>query len=166
MKFEILNPKQHDRHSFDCGIDILNLYLQKFANQDQKRSLSKIYVLSEEKKIVGYYTVSAHSVSKDTLPDGIQSGNYSDLPFLLLGRLAVDKSYQGKGYGEALVYHACKTTMSAADQVGIFGMIVEAKNEKVAKFYQNLGFKKLAQTKNRLVLPTATIKHIIKECEK
>ena len=104
MKFEILNSKKHNRSDFDCGIHILNLYLQKFANQDQKRSLSKIYVLADDKKIIGYYTVSAHSVSKDAMPNDISSGNYNDLPFLLLGRLAVDKSYQRKGYGEAIMH--------------------------------------------------------------
>ena len=165
MKFEILNSKKHNRSDFDCGIHILNLYLQKFANQDQKRSLSKIYVLADDKKIIGYYTVSAHSVSKDAMPNDISSGNYNDLPFLLLGRLAVDKSYQGKGYGEALIYHACKVTMNAAEQVGIFGMIVEAKNDEVVEFYKKLGFKQLNQTKNRLVLPTAAITKIIEQCE-
>lgn len=166
MKFEILDPKKHNRSEFDCGVNILNLYLQKFANQDQKRSLSKAYVLADKKKIIGYYTVSAHSVSKEALPDDIQSGSYADLPFLLLGRLAVDNTYQSKGYGEALVFHACKTTIHAAEQIGIFGMIVEAKNEKVVTFYKNLGFKQLKKTPNKLVLPTAAIKHILSKCEK
>ena len=165
MKFEILDSKKHNRTNFNCGDNILNLYLQKFANQDQKRSLSKIYVLADNKKIIGFYTVSAHSVSKNSMPVNITSGNYNDLPFLLLGRLAVDKSYQGEGYGEALVYHACKVTMNAAEQIGIFGMIVEAKNDKVMEFYKKLGFKQLKNTQNRLVLSTAAITKIIEQCE-
>jgi hypothetical protein len=46
MLFEHLNPKKHDRKSFDCGVEILNLYLQRGANQDQRRSLTKVYVLA------------------------------------------------------------------------------------------------------------------------
>lgn len=164
MKFEILDPKKHNRADFDCSIEPLNLYLQKFAGQDQKRSLSKTYVLADKKKIIGYYTISAHSVLKDFLPEDVKAGNYADLPFLLLGRLAVDTSCQGNGYGEALVFHACKTTTEAAQHIGIFGMIVEAKNEKVVTFYKNLGFKLLKHSKNKLVLPTTAIKHILSEC--
>ncbi len=165
MKFEALDSKKHNRKDFDCGISALNIYLQKFANQDQKKSLTKAYVLSEGRKIIGYYTISAHSVEKDTLPETLNSGHYTDLPFLLLGRLAVDREYQGHGYGATLIYHACKTTINTAEKIGIFGIIVEAKNDASVEFYKKLGFKQLKQTKNRLVLPSATIKHIIENAE-
>ncbi len=62
MKFELLNSKQHNRNQFDCGTSVLNIYLQRIANQDQKKNLSRIYVLAKESQIVGYYSISAHSV--------------------------------------------------------------------------------------------------------
>lgn len=164
MKFEILNPNNHNRLDFDCGVEALNKYLQRIANQDQKRSLTKVYVLADEQEIIGYYSMSAHSVERDELPKNVKLGSYSDIPFLLLGRLAVDKKYQGQGYGEALIFHACKTTIDAAEKVGILGVIVDAKDEKAALFYESFGFYKLHKTKNRLVLPISVIAELIRKC--
>ena len=161
MKFETLDTKKHDRKHFDCGVDALNIYLQQYANQDQKRNLNRIYVLSESTAIIGYYSISAHSVMRDNLPDDIQLGSYGNIPFLLLGRLAVDKQHQGKGYGDALIIHAFKTTMEAAEKVGILGIIVDAKDEGTVAFYEGFGFRKLKATNNRLVLPITALKKLL-----
>lgn len=161
MKFELLEPKKHDRKSFDCGDFALNLYLQRYANQDQRRGLSRVYVLAENQQIIGYYSISADSVFTDDLPDQVLLGAYQQVPFLLLGRLAVDKTFQGQGYGDALIMHAFKTTAEAAEKIGIFGMIVDAKNEQAVCFYEKFGFKQLTAAKNRLVLPFSAIKRTI-----
>jgi GNAT superfamily N-acetyltransferase len=156
MRIELLDPKRHNRDDFDCGVQALNRYLQQFANQDQKRGLSKIYVIAGDTRIIGYYSLSAHSVSRENLPPSIPIGNYRDIPFLLLGRLAVDKRFQGQGYGDAMIYHAFKTTKQLAEQVGILGMIVDAKDEKAVAFYLRFGFRRIEGSKNRLVLPIAS----------
>ncbi len=75
MKFELLQPKKHNRDNFDCGVESLNLYLQRVANQDQKRSLSKVYVLAEGARVIGYYSLNAHSVTRDNLPEDRQFGS-------------------------------------------------------------------------------------------
>lgn len=157
MKFEILDSKKHDRKNFDCGVDGLNTYLQQYANQDQKRNLNKTYVLAKGRTVIGYYSISAHSVMRDNLPDDIRIGGYGDIPFLLLGRLAVDKRYQRQGYGDTLIVHAFKTTMEAARKVGILGIIVEAKNDDAVSFYEGFGFRKLKASHNKLVLPIAAL---------
>lgn len=162
MKFERLDPKKHDRKAFDCGVEALNLYLQKYANQDQKRSLTRVYVLADGEKIVGYYSISAHSVSRDNLPENERLGGYEALPFLLLGRLAVDKKHQGKRYGDALIFHAFQTTVRAAETIGVMGVIVDAKDEKAAAFYKNFGFIRLSGTRNRLFLTLSVIKKLAK----
>jgi ribosomal protein S18 acetylase RimI-like enzyme len=158
MKFEALQPKWHDRVGFDCGDVTLNRYLQQFANQDQTRGLCRVYVLAEQQRILGYYSISAYSVAGDTLGDQTRVSAYAELPFLLLDQLAVDKNVQGRGYGDALIIHAFKTTVDAADKIGIFGMIVDAKHEQAVAFYQRFGFKPLIGNKNRLVLPYTAIK--------
>lgn len=160
-KFELLEPKKHDRKNFDCGVAALNRYLQQFANQDQKRGLTRVYVLAESQQIIGYYSISADSVPTGDLPDKIRLGAYSDIPFVLLGRLAVDKRFQRQGYGDALIYHAFKTTAEAAERVGILGMIVDAKDEQAACYYERFGFKRLKGTRNRLVLPFSAIKKLL-----
>lgn len=155
MKFELLDGKKHDRKSFDCGVKALNVYLQQVANQDQKRGLTRIYVLAEDRQIIGYYSISAHAAPTDELPDSI--GRYHEAPFLLLGRLAVDKRHQRQGYGDSLIFHAFKTTAETAEKVGILGIIVDAKDEAIAVFYEKFGFNRLARTKNRLVLPFSVL---------
>ena len=161
MHFEQLDTKKHQREHFNCGVDALNIYLQRFANQDQKRNLTRIYVLAERKCIIGYYSISAHSVLTGTLPDNKRLAHYPHAPFLLLGRLAVDKAHQGKGYGDALLFHAFKTTMETAEKIGILGMIVGAKDEKAVCFYENFGFKRLSGSPNRLVLHLSAIATLI-----
>lgn len=162
MQFEKLDKNKHDRKSFDCGIEALNLYLQRVANQDQKRSLTKTYVLAENTKIIGYYSISAHSVLRDNLPEDAKLSNYKDIPFLLLGRLAVDRAYQGQGYGDTLIIHAFNTTIDAAEKIGILGMIVDAKDDKAASFYEGFGFKRIQGTDNRLVLSLSAMKEAVK----
>lgn len=163
MNFELLDPKKHNRKNFDCGVEELNEYLRKYANQDQKRSLTRIYVLADEEKIVGYYSISAHSVLRENLPEGQRAGGYEDLPFLLLGRLAVDQNYRGQGYGDTLIYHAFKTTIHASETIGVMGMIVDAKNERAVSFYEGFGFIRLVGTRNRLALPLSVIKNLLED---
>jgi len=153
MLIEILDPKRHNRADFDCGVPELNRYLQQFANQDQKRGLAKTYVLVDGTKIGGYYSLAAHSITYENMPPDIRIGRYKDVPFLLLGRLAVDKEFQGKRYGHAMVYHAFKITKNIAQSVGILGMVVDAKDEKAVAFYRRFGFRCIEGSSNRLVLP-------------
>jgi GNAT superfamily N-acetyltransferase len=161
MNFELLDAKRHDRKGFDCGVSALNVYLQQVANQDQKRGLTRVYVLAEQTRIIGYYSISAHAVPTDTLPDKIRLARYQDAPFLLLGRLAVDKQYQGQGYGDVLIFHAFKTTVETAEKVGVLGIIVDAKDERAAGYYQRFGFQPLTGTANRLVLPFSVLKGLV-----
>ena len=157
MKFELLNSKQHNRNQFDCGVNALNIYLQRTANQDQKKNLSRIYVLTKESQIVGYYSISAHSVLTNDLPANMQLAHYPNAPFLLLGRLAVDLKFQKQGFGDALIFHAFKQTKVLAEKVGILGMIVDAKDEQSACFYEKFGFRRLSASPHRLVLPLSAI---------
>lgn len=162
MQFEYLNPKKHDRKNFNCGVEALNLYLQRGANQDQRRSLTRIYILAEGEQVIGYYSISAHSVLRDNLPDDIKLASYRNIPFLLLGRLAVDKEFQGRGYGDALIFHAFKTTLDTAEKVGVLGMVVDAKNEIAVSFYEGFGFKRLKGSENRLILPLSAMNALVR----
>src|SRR5579859_3413804 len=162
LPIEIFDPKRHDRSDFDCGVQELNHYLQEVADQDQDRGLAKTYVLVDGTKIRGFYSLAAHSVTRESPPQDIKAGKrkkikyekirYTDLPFVLLGRLAIDKELQGQRYGRAILYHALERTKSIAESVGILGMIVDAKDEKAATFYRKFGFRSIEGNKNRLVL--------------
>jgi predicted N-acetyltransferase YhbS len=157
MQFEPLNSKTHDRAAFDCGVEALNVYVQRFASQDQKRSLSRVYVLADGSTIIGYYSLSSHSVSREHLPLEYKLGGYGDIPFLLLGRLVVDTRFQKQGYGDALIMDAFHRIRQLAEQVGIFGMIVDAKDETASTFYEGFGFIRLSTNQQRLVLPLSVM---------
>ena len=101
--------RRHKRDNFDCGIDALDRYLKKQANQDIRRRIAASFVAVTEKNvIVGYYTLSAFSINLPGLPaDQIKKlPRYPVVPATLLGRLAVDLGYRGRRLGEFLLMDA------------------------------------------------------------
>ncbi len=101
----------HDKRNFVCGKELLDNYLHTQAKQDVKRKLSACFILNEGKAVKGYYTLSATTIQRDLLPEGIIKklpSSYKDLPATLPGRLAVDNRYQGQGLGELLLIEALK----------------------------------------------------------
>jgi len=169
LSIEIFDRERHDRGDFDCGVQKLNDYLQDLAFQDDDRGLAKIYVLVDGTKIRGYYTLTALSIDLKSLPPDIETGKfkktkykkikYENVPFLLLGRLAIDKRLQGQRYGRILLCDACKTAKDVAERVGLLGIIVDAKDENAAAFYRKFGFISIEGKKNRLVLPLASFQY-------
>lgn len=128
-----------DRKHFTSQSEELNEYFQKFATQDQKRNLAKCYVLVSNKEVVGYYTISASSVPLSHFPESIQSkAVYMNLPVALIGRLAIDKKFEGKGFGSVLIYDAIERIKNSA--VAVSAVIVEAKDSNAFNFYKHLGF--------------------------
>lgn len=130
------------RESFSCGVGELERYFHQLASQDVKRGLAKCFVLidKEKMKIIGYYTLSALSVSvadipKDRLKKGIP---YPNIPAALIGRLAIDDDFQQQGYGQFLVIDAIHNIKNAAVAVAI--ILVEAKDDNAVAFYKKLGF--------------------------
>lgn len=106
-KTEALTSR-HDRTGFDCGIPPLTTYLQRQANQDQKRRVSACFVFYESANVLGYYTLSASTVGLERLPLRIQKKlpRYPRVPATLMGRLAVDLSARGRRLGETLLFDA------------------------------------------------------------
>jgi GNAT superfamily N-acetyltransferase len=74
-----------------------------------------------------------------------------------LSRLAVDKTMQGKGLGEFILMDSLQRSTTLAIEMGIFGVLVEAKHEKAKGFYQKYGFRELVTQPLTLFLPIKTI---------
>lgn len=150
--------KSHDRLSFDCGEVALNRYIQKQATQDCRRRIANCFVAIDSKSgnVAGYYTLSSASIPTLDLPEDITSRlpRYPSIPAVRIGRLAVDKRFQGHGLGKALLADAAIKTISATP--ASFALIVDAKNEQAVEFYQYHGFRLLSNTQNILFLPLAT----------
>jgi GNAT superfamily N-acetyltransferase len=145
----------HDRTGFVSGSDSLDRYFQTLASQDVRRRITTCFVaiFRGTEKIAGYYTLSASSVPLNALsPDVIKKLPwYPVIPAALLGRLAVAKSHQGAGLGAILLADAIKR--SARAEMGVFSIIVDAKDASAQRFYEHFGFTLLPIEGRRLVLP-------------
>jgi GNAT superfamily N-acetyltransferase len=157
FRLEGLN-KSHDRLSFDCGEEALNRYFQTQATQDCRRRIANCFVAIDTELgcVAGFYTLSSASIPTQHLPEDITTclPRYPSIPAVRVGRLAVDKRFQGHGLGKALLADAAIKTISATP--ASFALIVDAKNEQAVKFYQRHGFRPLSNTLNILFLPLAT----------
>jgi len=131
----------HDRAGFDCGEPALNQFLQRFARQQSARDFSKTYVACAPNapQILGFYSLSAGSVAFAHWDAKLHLPRYP-VPVARLGRLAVAKSQQGQGIGAALLSHAVRLAVLLSGQIGLYAVVVDAKDDKAAGFYAQHGF--------------------------
>ena len=130
----------HLLDDFDCGNESLNHWLKKYAFTNQASESARTYVVSREKSVVGYYALAAGSVRRAKAPPRIAKAQPEPIPILLLARLAIDKSCQGKGLGAALLKDALLRVEQAADIVGIRAVLLHASDEAARRFYKKYGF--------------------------
>jgi GNAT superfamily N-acetyltransferase len=155
--------RQHERGAFDCGQPTLNDWLQLRASQYEKKDLARTYVAVRpgEAAVLGYYAIATHRVSYEALPEDQAKGLPKiDLPVVLLGRLAVDRTAQGQGLGSDLLIDALRRTEHLADSVGIRAVEVHAIDEAARRFYLKFGFGSLADDPNHLFLATHLIRKL------
>lgn len=163
---ELLN-KKHNRKDFDCGKELLNSYLKNQASQDVKRKLSACFILTdnETKSIQGYYTLSNNSIPLNCFSEQIQNKlpkSYTSIPTTLLGRLAIDKKFQGKGIGKILLIDALKRSYEISNTIGSFGIIVDPIDIEAKSFYQRYDFIELPDSK-KMFLATNTLKDLFEQ---
>lgn len=149
----------HDRKRFACGVPELDGYLQRQASQDLKRRLAVTYVLAESGgRIAGYYTLSNFSIELTELPEKMAGKlPYPRIPAVLIGRLAIDQDFQGRGIGERLLMDALNRSTEQSRAMASWAVVVHAKNESAANFYLNYGFIPFPGSSLHLFLPMKTI---------
>jgi GNAT superfamily N-acetyltransferase len=155
---------KHDRNDFKCGKDLLDNYFWTQANQDVKRKLSACFVLvdKETDKIAGYYTLSSNSISNDLIPQSFKKKlpkSYLSIPTVLLGRLAVDKDFLGKGVGRLLLIDSLKRCYDTSKSIGTFAVIVDPLDKEAEKFDEKYGFIQLPDS-GKMFLPMKTIEEL------
>jgi GNAT superfamily N-acetyltransferase len=159
LVFEPLG-RHHDRASFSCGEPALDHYLKTRAGQDIRRNVARVFVAVPpgSGEIAGYYSISTSSIAFDQIPDELarKLPRYGEMPAALIGRLARDLRWRGKGVGEILVADALGRVLEAAARMGIYAIVAEAKNQAAAAFYRSFGFRPQVSRPNRLFLPLAT----------
>ncbi|MCK9365250.1 MAG: GNAT family N-acetyltransferase [Syntrophales bacterium] len=154
--------RHHDRSGFDCGVPELNSFLKATARQHADKGISRTFVLSDQENpaaILGYFTLTLCEVRTKHLPTAYaKKYPQHELPAVRLARLAVSKKYQRMGYGGLLLSEAIHRTVLIAEQAGMTGLFVDAKDERAHKFYEKYGFVALPGYAMQLFLPLETLR--------
>lgn len=131
----------HDVGNFDCGKPELTEWLRRYALQNHQAGASRVYVVRRGERVVGYYAVAAGSVEAEQAPARVKKGlAHHPIPVILLARLAVDVSEQGRGLGAALLKDALLRIAWAADEIGARAVLVHAKDDDAKRFYRRYDF--------------------------
>lgn len=153
----------HNRDDFDCGKELLNNYLKTQAGQDVKRKLSACFVLAEKEtnKIKGYYTLSNSSIPLNYFSESIRKKlpkSYVTIPVTLLGRLAIDKKFQGMGIEKILLLDALKRSWETSQEIGSFAVVVDPMDKEAESFYKKYDFLKLPDSEKMFIAMKTLIK--------
>jgi GNAT superfamily N-acetyltransferase len=153
--------ENHLLDGFDCGVEALNVFLKRYALQNQKSNAARTFVAtrSETTEVVGFYSLCAASVEFEQTPDRIRKGlARHEVPVILLARLGVDRNEQGKGLGVSLLLDAFARFMTAQETIGARALLAHAKDESAKAFYERWGFASSEGLPLHLYLLTKDIK--------
>lgn len=135
--------REHDRKLFDCGDETVTAFLREKALQDQERDLSRTMVLAgienEPKRIAGYHTLVMAQVGQEEIPAD-KPKITRNIPVILLGQIGIDVNFQGQGFGDLLLMDAQARTAEISQKVGIRALMLDARNEKLAVWYEKHDF--------------------------
>jgi GNAT superfamily N-acetyltransferase len=150
---------QHDRESFASSVEPLDRFLRRQAGQDARRRVASCFVLVSDgdPAPIGYYTLAATSIALAELPETLAKRlpPYPVVAATLMGRLADDERYHGRGHGELMLLDAFSRVLR--NEIASYAFVVDAKDDKAARFYQRYRFRYLAEGTQRLFVPMAEI---------
>lgn len=146
----------HDLDFFQSGTESLDQWLRRRARANQVSGASRTYVVTEGSRVVGYYCLSSGRLDLAEAPGAIRRNMPDPVPMAVLGRLAVDASWQGKGLGAALLQDAVLRTGHAATILGIRGIFVHAISAEAKAFCKHYGFAASPTNPMTLVLSLKT----------
>ncbi|MDA8069255.1 MAG: GNAT family N-acetyltransferase [Actinomycetota bacterium] len=133
--------RDHQLDSSDSGAADLDEWLRHHAQATGAAETACPYVLVEVDRVLGYYALTPGAVDRRDLPERHARGMPAHpVGVILLARPAIDRYRQAQGYGRALVADAALRSLQAADLVGARAMLVHARDERAAAFYERLGF--------------------------
>lgn len=130
---------EHGLSSFDCGVASLDDWLRRRALPNQISGASRTFVVLDDGQVVAYYALAASAVAPDATPGRFKRNMPDPVPVVVLGRLAIARTHQGRGLGRALFQDAAHRVIHAADAIGIRGLLVHAISEEAKAFYLGLG---------------------------
>jgi len=132
--------EHHELGSFDSGVPILDDWLRRRARVNQESGASRTYVVCQKHRVAGYYALASGAVDAVNATGRVRRNMPDPVPIAVLGRLAIERSYQGQGLGRALIRDAAQRVLQAAEVIGIRGIIVHAISPEAKAFYLAVGF--------------------------
>lgn len=148
---------EHDLSDFDCGDPVLNDWLHYRAVKNESR-FSRTYVVCAGKRVVAYFCISAGAVERTAVPGKVRRNAPDTIPVSVIGRLAVDRKYSGKGLGADILSDALRRIANASQSIGIGAVLVHAKNDAAKCFYLNCAeFIEYPADSRTLFLPIETV---------
>lgn len=130
----------HDVSRFDCGKVALNDWIRETALRSEGRT-ARCYVATQRNVVVGFYCLAAGAVQHQGAPRKLRQNSPDPIPVVIVGRLAVDKTLQGKGVGRALLKDALLRVTKASEMVGARAVVVHAVDQESVPFYARYGFR-------------------------
>ena len=126
---------------FDCGALSLNTWLLRKARLNEAKGGARTYVVCDRDRVVAFYSLAASSVERRRVSSRVGRSMPEPVPVILLGQLAVDAAYQGRGLGADLLIDAGKRSLAAAKAIGARAIFVQALDDQATRFYQRWGFR-------------------------
>lgn len=154
-RFDLFKPSAAERAAFDCGNDELSAWLHKYASQAMANRDAVVYLLHEDRTIVGYFTLSAGSMSRKRATPRVALRAPDPVPMILLGRLGIHVNHKRRGFGRELVRQALLRAVEAAKSIGARGLMLHAADDEAKNFYHKLGFEE-SQVSTRHMMITFT----------
>ena len=130
----------HELADFASGVASLDDWLKRRARGNQASGASRTFVVAADRRVVAYYAIASGGISVDSALGRFRRNMPNPVPVVLLGRLAIDRGWQGRGLGRALFRDCAGRVLQAADTIGIRGIVVHAISEEAKAFYLALGF--------------------------
>ena len=136
--------EHHDITQFRSGVPSLDAWLQRKARLNEAKGGARTYVACDGLRVAAFYSLAGSAVERRRVPSRVGRSMPQPVPVILLGQLAVDTDYQGRGLGPDLLVDAAKRALTAADVIGARAIIVQALNEQARSFYERFGFRPLS----------------------
>ena len=133
--------ERHDISRFRSGVPGLDAWLQSKARLNETKGGTRTYAACDSGRVVGFYSLAASSVQRRRLSSRVGRNMPDPVPVILLGQLAVDADYQGRGLGSDLLVDAARRALAAADVIGARAIVVQALDEEAKAFYARFGFR-------------------------
>lgn len=151
--------RHDDRSTFSCGQEELDTWLRQYAWQNQKANNAVVYVTLQDGVVLGYYAIASAAYARQDAPEPLRRGSRpSEIPCILLARLAVDRRAQGQGVGAGLLRDALERAAQLSEAVGAAALVIHCLNDEAREFYlANGDFVPSPADEYHLLLPMKTI---------